>query len=74
MTENEMTFEEAYRRLESIVENLEKGESTLEEALKAFEEGMKLAQFCTEKLSQAEARLKKLIKTENGTFRLEPLE
>lgn len=74
MTENEMTFEEAYRRLEAIVESLEKGDSTLEEGLKAFEEGMKLAQFCTEKLSQAEARLKKLIKEENGTFHLEPLE
>ncbi len=74
MTEKEMTFEEAYRRLESIVESLEKGESSLEEALNAFEEGMKLAQFCAEKLSQAEARLKKLIKTENGTFHLEPLE
>lgn len=67
-------FEESFRKLESLVEILEKGESTLDEAIQMFEEGMELAKICTDKLNQAEVRLKKLVKIENGDFSLEPIE
>ena len=70
----DMTFEEAFQRLEAIVESLEKGESSLEESLKAFEEGVRLAKFCSQKLSEAETRLQKLVKREDGSFQLDLIE
>jgi len=42
----------------------------LEETIKKFEDGMELSKFCTDKLNQAEQKLKKLVKTEDG-FQLE---
>ena len=57
-----MSFEEAFQKLEIIAQTLEKGESTLEESMKAFEEGMALAKYCTQKLTNAERKLQKLIK------------
>ena len=67
-------FEEAFKRLEAIVETLEGGESALDEAMKSFEEGVRLAQICTKRLNEAEARLKKLVKGEDGDFQLELME
>lgn len=64
------TFEQAIEKLEAIVEQMEHGDLTLEETLKKFEEGMELSRFCTEKLNQAEQKLKMLVKTEDG-FQLE---
>ena len=69
-----LSFEEAFEKLESIVNNLEQGESTLEESINSFEEGMKLVQICTEALNKAETRLKKLVKDESGEFNLEEME
>jgi exodeoxyribonuclease VII small subunit len=54
---SELKFEEALARLEEIVRSLEQGEVVLDEALVLFEEGVKLARFCNEKLDQAEARI-----------------
>ena len=68
------SFEEDFEKLESIVANLEKGESTLEESIKSFEEGMKLVHMCTKALNEAETRLKKLVKDDNGEFRLEEMD
>jgi len=70
----ELSFEDAFKRLESIVENLEKGESTLEESLKTFEEGMALVKICSQKLKEAEARIQKLVQDKNGDFFLETFE
>jgi exodeoxyribonuclease VII small subunit len=64
------TFEQAIEKLEAIVDELEQSDLTLEETLKKFEEGMELSKFCTDKLNQAEQKLKKLVKTEDG-FQLE---
>ena len=64
------TFEQAIEKLEAIVDDLEQGDLTLEETLKKFEEGMELSKFCTDKLNQAEQKLKKLVKTEDR-FQLE---
>jgi len=64
------TFEQAIEKLEVIVEQLEQGELTLEEAINKFEEGMELSKFCSDKLNRAEQKLKKLVKTDDG-FQLE---
>jgi len=57
-------FEEALGRLEDIVKKMEAGDMTLEESLKAFEEGIKLARLCSRKLDEAERRMEILIKQE----------
>jgi exodeoxyribonuclease VII small subunit len=64
------TFEQAIEKLEAIVDELEQGDLPLEETIKKFEDGMELSKFCTDKLNQAEQKLKKLVKTEDG-FQLE---
>ena len=67
----QQTFEQSIKRLEEIVTNLENGDIPLEESIKLFEEGMNLAKFCMEKLNQAEKKLMKLSKKEDGSFQLE---
>jgi exodeoxyribonuclease VII small subunit len=57
-------FEEALARLEDIVKKMEAGDMTLEESLKAFEEGIKLARLCSRKLDEAERRVEILLKQE----------
>ena len=59
-------FENALARLESIVGELEKGELALEEALKLFEEGVKISRFCNTKLDEAERKVEILLKNEQG--------
>ena len=57
-------FEEALERLEDIVRKMETGDMTLEESLKAFEEGIKLARLCSRRLDEAERRVEILLKQE----------
>ena len=64
------TFEEALHRLEGIVEQLEKGDVPLEEALKLYEEGIRLSKSCGERLSQAELSLKRLGRDLEGNLKL----
>ena len=61
-------FEEAMKRLEEIVQDLEDGELSLEESLKVFEEGMGLVKFCSEKLEEIEQRVTKLVKESDGKY------
>jgi len=56
----ELTFEEAYRKLEETVKTLEAGGLTLEEATRLFEEGMRLAQLCSKRLEEAELKITQL--------------
>jgi len=72
--EKEKSFEEALRKLEKIVLELEEGELSLEEALKKFEDGIELSRFCTQKLTRAEEKVKMLIKTAEGEFKTQPLD
>lgn len=67
--ETKGSFEESLKRLEKIVEDLESGEVPLDDALKMYEEGITLSQACIEKLSAAEAKLKKLSKDMKGNLR-----
>jgi exodeoxyribonuclease VII small subunit len=55
-------FEEALGRLEALVKKMESGDMTLEESLKAFEDGTRLARFCAKKLDEAERRVDLLLR------------
>lgn len=66
------TFEESLKKLESIVENLEKGELPLEESLKLFEEGVGLSTVCQKELEAAEGKVQKLIRQRDGSVKTEP--
>lgn len=54
------SFEEALKKLETIVEELENEEITLEDSVKLYEEGVKMSRYCTEILEQAELRIDKV--------------
>lgn len=71
MTE-EIKFEKALERLEKIVEDLEAGNIPLDEALKKYEEGVKLSRACQERLNQAEKKIEILTRTLNSTLKKEP--
>ncbi len=57
-------FEEALEKLEEIVRRMETGDMTLEESLKAFEEGIKLSRLCAKRLDEAERRVDLLLRQE----------
>jgi len=61
-----MTYEQAIKRLEEIVSELEKGGKTLDESVKLFEEGAALSEFCNMALKNAEMKITKLTQAENG--------
>ena len=65
------TFEEEMGKLEELVDKLEQNELPLEDSIKAFEDGMKLAGSLMKTLDKAQERVRKLTKTEQGTFELE---
>ena len=60
MSEKKQSFEEALARLEEIVRTLEKGEAKLEDSLKLFEEGTRLARQCERVLNRAEEKVRLL--------------
>ena len=68
------SFEEALRALEEIVEALEAGGTSLDEALDLFERGIGASRECTEILSAARKRVQKLVEDREGAFRLEMLD
>ena len=58
--QNDLSFEEAYARLEEVLERLQMGNMTLDESLEAYEEGMALAAHCQSLLDAAELRVETL--------------
>lgn len=62
------TFETAIEKLEGLVVKLENGDLTLDESLSTFEEGMKFARLCNEKLAHAESKMEELV-IENGQLK-----
>jgi exodeoxyribonuclease VII small subunit len=66
-------FEAALAELEKIVEKMEAGEQSLEEALKSFQRGIELTRTCQQGLKQAEQRVEKLVQ-EGSDLKIEPLE
>lgn len=73
MAEKTATFEDNLRRLEDVVGKLEQGELPLDDAIKLYQEGMRLSKLCAERLASVEAVIKKLV-VENNNVKLETLE
>ncbi len=67
-------FEEQLTALESVVERLERGELTLEDSVRLFEEGVVLSNQCKAELEKAEGRIQVLIETQGGAMRVEELD
>jgi exodeoxyribonuclease VII small subunit len=64
-------FEAALKKLEEIVQRLERGELPLEESLKLYEEGIQLSRVCHARLDEAEGRIEQLLKDARGEVRLD---
>ena len=65
------TFEESLKKLETIVDKLEKGDLSLEESLNLFEEGVGLSAVCKQELDAAEGKVQLLIKQRDGSLKTE---
>jgi len=67
-----LSYEDAVKQLEEIVQHLEKGDISLEKSLELFQKGVSLSAYCTKKLDETEKKIVKLI-DENGECKEEPL-
>lgn len=57
MNNDKITFEEAYQKLSDLVKQMEQGELTLEQSIKAYEEGKRLKECCEKFLKEAELKI-----------------
>jgi len=62
------SFESSLKRLETIVETLEGGKASLDEAVELYEEGIKLSRECADKLKATELKIRKLAKAAGEDF------
>lgn len=67
-------FEESLKKLQAIVEKLERGDLPLEESMESFAEGVRLAQYCHQKLEEAESRVQTLLKDREGKWNVAPFD
>ncbi|HPX92950.1 MAG TPA: exodeoxyribonuclease VII small subunit [Bacillota bacterium] len=74
ITDPTMTYERAIHRLEEIVTLLERGESSLDDAMALFREGIALSSFCTGKLRDMKEEMVKLVDAEGGIAPISELE
>ena len=65
-------FEESLKKLETIVDKLEKGDLSLEDSLKLFEQGVDLSAACKKELDEAEGKVQMLVKQRDGSLKTEP--
>ena len=70
----EMKFEEALKKLEKIVEDLEAGDLSLDDALEKYEEGIRLSKLCAKRLELAKKKVELLVKSEDGSVELKPFD
>ncbi|HEY7496354.1 MAG TPA: exodeoxyribonuclease VII small subunit [Candidatus Tectomicrobia bacterium] len=68
----DLTFEQALKRLEEIVEALETEDLDLDKSLQFFEEGVSLSRHCNQQLQAAEKRIDILLRKADGTLAAEP--
>lgn len=59
------TFEESLSQLEEIVEKLENGEVSLDNAIEEFDKAMRLIKICDKKLNNAEKSIAKIVEENN---------
>lgn len=71
-TKSERSFEEAFVRLEQILEKMNSGSVSLDESLKLYEEADQLITLCSKRLNDAEKKIEMLVKTRNGEAVLGP--
>jgi len=62
----EPKFEEALKKLEAIVDDLESGDLNLDDAIKKYEDGMKLSGLCYKRLDEIQKRVEILVKDSSG--------
>ena len=67
-------FEEQLNALEAVVERLERGELSLEDSVRLFEEGVHLSNACKVELEKAEGRIQVLVETQSGKMRTADLD
>jgi exodeoxyribonuclease VII small subunit len=67
-------FEKSLTRLEEVVKRLESTDLSLDEAMKLFEEGVKLSRDCQKQLEEAEGRVEILLRKADGKLQAEPFE
>ena len=70
----EIKFEDALKKLEKIVADLEDGSLSLDDALGRYEEGIKLSKLCAKKLELAKKKVEILMKSEDGSVELKPFD
>lgn len=69
----DLSYEEALGKLETIVEEMESGDMELEKLINHYEQGMRLRKVCSDKLEQAEVKIKALEESMDGEFSVKPL-
>ncbi|MCP5160971.1 MAG: exodeoxyribonuclease VII small subunit [Hahellaceae bacterium] len=67
-----LNFEQSLEALESLIQQMEKGELSLEDSLAAFERGIKLTRECQTALTQAKQRVDQLLQNSDGSISTEP--
>ena len=67
-------FEKSLARLEEVVKRLESTDLSLDEAMKCFEEGVKLSRECQKQLEEAEGKVEILLRKADGKIQAEPFE
>lgn len=73
-SDSEISFEQAYKELEEIVDRMEQADQSLEKSLADFERGVSLMKICHASLNNAEQKVEKLVKDNQGLFKLEPFD
>jgi len=74
-----LSFEQAFGELEDLVQQMETGDLTLDQAMALFERGVALATLCNAKLDSAELRVRQLVPVsgdglDDGAYDLSPFE
>ena len=71
-TADNVSFEEALKKLESIVEAMEADDLPLDQLIQRFEEGATLAKLCQDRLSEAEVKVRRLEESLEGVLSSQP--
>jgi exodeoxyribonuclease VII small subunit len=69
---SKLSFEEAMAELEKIIKSLEGGTTTLESSITAYEDGMRLKEFCAQKLKDAEMKIETITQNSKGELERAP--
>lgn len=70
----DLTFEDAFERLNKVVNELEAGDLSLDQSLELFEQGKQLADLCQRRLNEAELRVRQILSDEGTQLAAGPLD